>query len=89
MTDLHYKEKAGENVIISKPEIKTFNLMEHKPKFMILASDGLWDEVGSQAAVDLIKKRYLKDEDFGASGPGSENGACRIGSLKSRTIQNI
>lgn len=64
--DYETKLMAGENVISSKPEIFQFDLSKYKPKFMILASDGLWDEVSSQVAVNYIKERYLKDTDFGA-----------------------
>lgn len=68
--DLETKILAGKNVISSKPEIFEFDLIKHKPKFMILASDGLWDKLSSQAAVDYIKGRYLKDSDFGAKALG-------------------
>lgn len=63
--DIDAKIMAGKDVISSKPEIFEFDLIKHKPKFMILASDGLWDELRSQEAVDFIKQ-HLKDTDFGA-----------------------
>lgn len=61
-----YNRKIGNKVIVAKPDITTFKLDMHQPKFMILASDGLWDVLKSQEAVDLIKDCYLLEPDFGA-----------------------
>lgn len=61
-----YGLKLDDNIIITTPDLFTFDLDEHQPKFMILASDGLWDVMSSQEAVNFIKKRYSKDKDFGA-----------------------
>lgn len=80
--DFETKIMAGKNVISSKPEIFQFNLIEHKPNFMILASDGLWDELSSQTAVDFIKERYLKDADFGAK-------ALAVKAIKAGSKDNI
>lgn len=85
--DFDVKEKAGKDVIISKPEIKTFDLTEHKPKFMILASDGLWDKVDSETAVDFIKGRYLTEEDFGAT--SLANMAIRLRSRDNITVMIV
>lgn len=62
-----YGLKLDDNIIITEPDLFTFDLNEHQPKFMILASDGLWDVMSSQEAVNFIKKRYSKEKDFGAN----------------------
>ncbi|XP_059631009.1 probable protein phosphatase 2C 2 [Cornus florida] len=46
--DLHLKEW-----IISEPEIKKLPLTSHC-EFLIIASDGLWDKVNDQEAVDVV-----------------------------------
>ena len=46
---------------ISCPEIKEFELKE-EDKFMILASDGVWEFIDSNECVNIIKDYYLKDE---------------------------
>ena len=43
------------------PEIKEFELKE-EDKFMILASDGVWEFIDSNECVNIIKDYYLKDE---------------------------
>ena len=43
------------------PEIKEFDLKE-EDKFMILASDGVWEFIDSNECVDIIKDYYLKNE---------------------------
>lgn len=52
-------------LIIADPDILTFDLRDHKPLFMILASDGLWDTFSNEEAVSFIKER-LNEPDYGA-----------------------
>lgn len=59
-------KKRGDGCIIATPDIFIYDLNKHQPQFMILASDGLWDVMSSQDAVDFIKERYLNQTDFGA-----------------------
>lgn len=61
-----YGLKLDQNIIISTPDIFIWDLERHRPTFMILASDGLWDVMSSQYAVDFISNRYLHQDDFGA-----------------------
>ena len=42
---------------MSEPEIKEF-LFEEGDKFMIIASDGIWEFISSQECVDIIKNFY-------------------------------
>ncbi|KAH3805104.1 protein phosphatase 1L-like [Dreissena polymorpha] len=53
------------NVLIAEPDILTFDLHKHRPKFIILASDGLWDCFTNEEAVAYIKER-LDEPHFGA-----------------------
>uniref|UniRef100_A0A1L8DJT2 Putative serine/threonine protein phosphatase n=2 Tax=Nyssomyia neivai TaxID=330878 RepID=A0A1L8DJT2_9DIPT len=62
MGDYPLKDK---NLVIAEPDILTFNLADHKPMFIILASDGLWDTFSNEEAVAFIKKR-LDEPYFGA-----------------------
>lgn len=52
-------------LVIADPDILTFNLEDHKPLFVILASDGLWDTFSNEEAVAFIKER-LNEPDYGA-----------------------
>uniref|UniRef100_T1PFI6 Protein phosphatase 2C n=1 Tax=Musca domestica TaxID=7370 RepID=T1PFI6_MUSDO len=53
------------NLVIANPDILTFDLNDHKPTFLILASDGLWDTFTNEEACSYIKE-HLHEPDFGA-----------------------
>ncbi|XP_073827457.1 uncharacterized protein isoform X3 [Musca autumnalis] len=53
------------NLVIANPDILTFDLNDHKPSFLILASDGLWDTFTNEEACSYIKE-HLHEPDFGA-----------------------
>lgn len=61
-----HDRKLDDKVISSKPDIFTFDLDKHRPEFMVLASDGLWEVLTSQEAVDYVRLRYFYEHDFGA-----------------------
>lgn len=46
---------------ISTPEIFEFNLDEND-KFLIVASDGVWEFISSKECVEIIKKYYLDND---------------------------
>ncbi|XP_067006721.2 protein phosphatase 1L isoform X2 [Anabrus simplex] len=52
-------------LVIADPDILTFDLADHKPMFLVLASDGLWDTFSNEEAVSFIKER-LNEPHFGA-----------------------
>ncbi|KAL1491186.1 hypothetical protein ABEB36_011824 [Hypothenemus hampei] len=52
-------------LVIANPDVLTFDLKDHRPQFIILASDGLWDIFSNEDAVNFIKER-LDEPDFGA-----------------------
>ena len=47
--------------VVSEPEIKEFNFDEGD-KFMIIASDGIWEFISSQECVDIVSKYYEKGD---------------------------
>ena len=47
--------------VMSEPEIKEFNFCE-EDKFMIIASDGVWEFISSQECVNMIKDFYVKND---------------------------
>lgn len=51
--------------VIADPDILTFDLSDHKPMFLLLASDGLWDAFSNEEAVAYIKER-LNEPHYGA-----------------------
>lgn len=60
--DYPLKEK---NLVIAEPDILSFDLVDHRPAFLILASDGLWDTFTNEEAVAFIRER-LDEPHFGA-----------------------
>ncbi|XP_067214499.1 protein phosphatase 1L isoform X2 [Linepithema humile] len=52
-------------LVIADPDILTFDLNDHNPMFIILASDGLWDTFTNEEAVAFIKER-INEPHFGA-----------------------
>ncbi|XP_032689256.1 protein phosphatase 1L-like [Odontomachus brunneus] len=52
-------------LVIADPDILTFDLNDHKPMFIILASDGLWDTFSNEEAVAFIKE-HINEPHFGA-----------------------
>ena len=47
--------------VMSEPEIKEFSFTE-EDKFMIIASDGVWEFISSQECVNMIKNFYEKND---------------------------
>ena len=47
--------------VMSEPEIKEFDFCE-EDKFMIIASDGIWEFISSQECVDIIKDYYENND---------------------------
>lgn len=62
MGDYPLKDKK---FVIADPDILTFDVSDHKPLFIILASDGLWDTFSNEEAVNFIKDR-LNEPHYGA-----------------------
>ncbi|XP_011550613.2 protein phosphatase 1L [Plutella xylostella] len=62
MGDYPLKDKK---FVIADPDILTFDVSDHKPMFVILASDGLWDTFTNEEAIKFVKER-LDEPDFGA-----------------------
>ena len=43
--------------VIPEPEVKIFEI-DPEDKFMIMASDGVWEFISSQEAVDIVKQAF-------------------------------
>uniref|UniRef100_A0A6P4ETC6 Probable protein phosphatase 2C 68 n=1 Tax=Drosophila rhopaloa TaxID=1041015 RepID=A0A6P4ETC6_DRORH len=69
------------NLVIATPDILTFELNDHKPHFLILASDGLWDTFSNEEACTFVQE-HLKESDFGAKSLAME-------SYKRGSVDNI
>lgn len=53
------------NLVIADPDILTFDLSNHRPQFLLFASDGLWDMFTNEEAVAFIRE-HLHEPMFGA-----------------------
>ena len=51
--------------VIAEPEIFDYYLI-HEVKFLLLASDGIWEFISSDECVQIVKDYYLKDDIDGA-----------------------
>ena len=51
--------------VVSQPEIFEFKLL-NEDKFILLASDGIWEFISSDECVNIVKDYYLKDDIEGA-----------------------
>lgn len=51
--------------VTAVPEVLVFDLSEHRPQFIVLATDGLFDVINSDEVVDFIKKK-IDDPYYGA-----------------------
>ena len=51
--------------VISQPEIFEYNFV-NEDKFILLASDGIWEFISSDECVNIVKDYYLKDDIDGA-----------------------
>jgi len=51
--------------VTSQPEIFEYNLV-NEDKFILLASDGIWEFISSDECVNIVKDYYLKDDIDGA-----------------------
>jgi len=65
--DLEYKQNKqlppDEQLIVATPDVKTV-AREPDDEFLLLACDGVWDVVGSQDAVDFVRARLGRREDW-------------------------
>ncbi|XP_024946644.1 probable protein phosphatase CG10417 isoform X2 [Cephus cinctus] len=52
-------------LVIADPDILTFDLDDHNPMFLVLASDGLWDTFSNEEAISFIKER-INEPHYGA-----------------------
>ncbi|KAH8273635.1 hypothetical protein KR018_005539 [Drosophila ironensis] len=69
------------NLVIATPDILTFELNDHKPHFLILASDGLWDTFSNEESCTFVQE-HLNEPDFGAKSLAME-------SYKRGSVDNI
>ena len=51
--------------VTAEPEIFDYNFL-HEDKFILLASDGIWEFISSDECVNIVKDYYLKDDIDGA-----------------------
>ena len=51
--------------VFSEPEVKIFNYKE-EDKFIVIASDGLWEYVSNEEVVDIVGKYHEKNDCDGA-----------------------
>ena len=62
--------------VVAEPEIMTYDV-EDNNKFMILASDGVWEFISSQEAVDMVHN-VLSSDNERAVGESATYNACQV-----------
>lgn len=53
--------------VTAEPEISEFNLIEAKPKFLIVASDGVWEFLSNHQVTQIVMPYYSSGDCDGAS----------------------
>lgn len=54
------REKKTARLVISDPDILSFDLNELKARFMIVASDGFWDTFSNENAVQYVRNELSR-----------------------------
>jgi serine/threonine protein phosphatase PrpC len=49
--------------VTAEPEIKVFPNLSQRDKFLVIASDGIWDRFSNQEIMMLIAKQYYPTRD--------------------------
>ena len=58
-------EVAHSAGVVVDPEIMEYKLLK-EDKFIVLASDGIWEFISNDEVVNIVKEFYLKDDVEGA-----------------------
>lgn len=74
--------------IIATPEYAKIKLTPDN-KFFIIASDGLWDVMNNNSAINMVKKQMQKTDDLGAIAQSLLNKAKKRGSLDNITVSVV
>jgi len=56
--------------VIAEPEIKVFNNLQPSDKFIVVASDGIWDRLSNQEVMMTIVRQFFAHRDA--------DGACNF-----------
>jgi len=78
-------KEMGKDHIIATPEYATIQL-DSDNHFLILASDGLWDVVDNQTAINFVKNKLITTSDLNAIATALQNEAIKKGSEDNITI---
>ncbi|KAH7857652.1 hypothetical protein Vadar_015014 [Vaccinium darrowii] len=70
--------------VLAEPDTKTLNLARDM-EYLILASDGLWEEVGNQEAVDIVVRSCLLEKKLGPITDNRNGNGDRFGVLSPST----
>jgi len=71
-----FGDRRLKQYVSAEPEVRTWALGE-EDEFIILASDGVWDVLSSQAAVDIV--RQVMDDERNGNGNGDGDGDAGYG----------
>lgn len=78
-------KKMGKGQIIAVPEYAEIAL-DSNNHFLVIASDGLWDEMDNQEVVDRVKTKLTNTSDLNAIALDLQNEAIKRGSQDNITI---
>ncbi|PSS28538.1 Protein phosphatase 2C 14 [Actinidia chinensis var. chinensis] len=74
--------------VLAEPDTKTL-YMTQDMEYLILASDGLWEEVGNQEAVDIVLRSCLLDKKLGPILGENNNGIGFLSTSTSSMLQRV
>ena len=74
--------------VVSDPEIREIEL-EQQDKFIVQASDGIWEFITNKEVIDMVVPHYLKNDPTGAWDELTEEATKRWKDSDSKTIDDI
>lgn len=87
MGDTSLKESSHKPILVADPELSCFSPIKGD-EFVVIASDGLWDVMPSQAVVDAVREK-LVEEDILPFDPEKAIEASKISEVLSRIGNQI
>lgn len=82
----HFGRKFNGELVVPTPEVTSITLDPSRDKFLILASDGLWNVFGNQEAIEFVRFSLLRQKEVQTIVEELVSMAVELGSLDNITV---